>query len=90
MSSKTGLAEVMIDICTRAGPTKTIDPAEIAKAFSAAADHADVPWQNHLQSVRDIAVALAREGRIVIYRKGAPADPETFRGVYRLGVPNIS
>jgi len=49
-----------------------------------------VPWQNHLQSVRDTAVVLAREGRIVIYRKGAPADPETFRGVYRLGAPNIT
>ncbi|HEY5226033.1 MAG TPA: DUF3253 domain-containing protein, partial [Methylovirgula sp.] len=47
-------------------------------------------WQGYLQSVRDTAVALAKEGRIVIYRKGALADPATFRGVYRLGAPNIS
>jgi hypothetical protein len=32
-------------------------------------------------------VALAKQGRIVIYRKGRPADPDEFRGVYRLGLP---
>jgi hypothetical protein len=35
-------------------------------------------------------VALARAGKIVIYRKGTPVDPDDFRGVYRLGAPNIS
>jgi len=32
-------------------------------------------------------VRLADAGRIVIYRKGKPADPHDFRGVYRLGLP---
>ena len=30
---------------------------------------------------------LARAGRLVIYRKGKPADPDDFRGVYRIGLP---
>ena len=34
------------------------------------------------------AVDLARAGRLVIFRKGKPADPEDFRGVYRLGLPS--
>ena len=33
------------------------------------------------------AVSLALAGRLVIYRKGKPADPTDFRGVYRLGLP---
>jgi hypothetical protein len=32
-------------------------------------------------------VALARAGRLVVYRKGKPADPNDFRGVYRIGLP---
>jgi hypothetical protein len=37
--------------------------------------------------IRRAAVALAQSGRLVIYRKGKPADPLDFRGVYRLGLP---
>ena len=37
--------------------------------------------------VRGAAIRLAEAGRIVIYRKGKPADPHDFRGVYRLGLP---
>jgi hypothetical protein len=37
--------------------------------------------------VRRTAVVLAKQGRLVIYRKGRPADPDDFRGVYRLGLP---
>ncbi len=34
-----------------------------------------------------MAVSLALEGKLVIYRKGKPVDPADFRGVYRLGAP---
>jgi hypothetical protein len=30
---------------------------------------------------------LALAGRLVIYRKGKPVDPNDFKGVYRLGLP---
>ena len=90
MSSPPKLADVMIELCAKAGPTQTIDPADIARAFAEVANRPSVPWQGYLQTVRDTAVALAKEGRIVIYRKGAPVDPDTFRGVYRLGAPNIT
>jgi hypothetical protein len=40
--------------------------------------------------VRNAAIGLARAGKITIYRKGKPADPEDFRGVYRLGLPGAS
>ena len=90
MSSSPKLADVMIDLCAKAGPTQTIDPTDVARGFAEVADRPSGHWHGYLQSVRDTAVALAKEGRIVIYRKGAPADPDTFRGVYRLGAPNIS
>jgi hypothetical protein len=33
-----------------------------------------------------VAVRLALDGRITIYRKGKPVDPNDFKGVYRLGL----
>ena len=36
------------------------------------------------------AIGMARKGDLVILRKGEPADPETFRGVYRLGLPDCA
>ena len=40
-----------------------------------------------MPQVRRAAVKLALAGRLVIYRKGKPVDPEDFKGVYRLGLP---
>jgi hypothetical protein len=37
--------------------------------------------------VRNTARGLARQGKIVITRHGKPADPEKFKGVYRLRLP---
>lgn len=78
---------MLIALCAEAGPTRTICPTDVAKAFADARGEDSLGWRAHLQNVRRVAVGLANEGRIVIYRKGKPADPETFRGVYRLGAP---
>jgi hypothetical protein len=44
-------------------------------------------WRKRLGHVRGAAVGLARQGRLVITRHGKPADPESFKGVYRLRLP---
>jgi len=62
--------------------TKTLSPPEIAQAIASGDD-----WHDLLIPIRRAAVALAQAGRLVIYRKGKPADPNDFRGVYRLGLP---
>lgn len=61
---------------------KTLSPPEIALAIGDGAD-----WHHLLVPIRRAAVALARAGRLIIYRKGKPVDPDDFRGVYRLGLP---
>jgi hypothetical protein len=60
----------------------TLSAPEIAHAIAPAGD-----WHGLLMPIRRAAVALARNGRLIIYRKGKPADPNDFRGVYRLGLP---
>ena len=60
--------------------------SKIAHAVAPAiADDGD--WHALLMPIRRTAVSLAQAGRLVIYRKGKIADPNDFRGVYRLGLP---
>ena len=81
------LASTLLALCGEAGPTRTVCPTDVAHAFAQARGEDSLGWRCHLQDVRRTAVKLAGEGRLVIYRKGKPVDPNDFRGVYRLGLP---
>jgi hypothetical protein len=65
------------------GPGKSISPEEAARAAGGAG------WHALLASVRTAAQRLARAGRIVVLRKGKPVDPDGFKGVYRLALPEV-
>lgn len=60
---------------------KSIDPADVAKTLQ------PERWQRMLPQVRAAAVGLARAGRVVILRHNKPADPDTFKGVWRMRLP---
>ena len=60
------------------GEGKSIDPAAVAKALEPEG------WRRMLGQVRSTSVGLARQGKLVITRHGKQADPEAFKGVYRL------
>jgi hypothetical protein len=81
------LAATVLTLSVAAGPHRTICPTDAAKAYAEARQEGPLGWRSHLQEVRRVAVQLANEGRLVIYRKGKPVDPNDFRGVYRLGAP---
>ena len=80
------LPTTILTLCA-ANPQRTICPTDAAKAFADARGEDAMAWRSHLQDVRRAAVKLAGEGRLVIYRKGKPVDPQDFRGVYRIGAP---
>ncbi|WP_036258778.1 DUF3253 domain-containing protein [Methylocapsa aurea] len=87
MDATPKLADVILELCKTVAPPETIDPVDAAKAFAQVSGRGrSAPWEGYLQPVRDNAVRLAREGKIIIYRKGVPADPDTFKGPYRLGL----
>lgn len=95
-ASDLSLENCILDILTRAGGSGTpsgglgtpsgglgtLSAPEIAHAIKPDGD-----WHGLLLPIRRAAVALAQRGRLVIYRKGKPVDPNNFRGVYRLGLP---
>jgi len=75
------LRESVLDALTSSSE-KTLSAQEIARVVVS-----DDSWPNLLTPIRRAAVELALAGRLVIYRKGKPVDPNDFKGVYRLGLP---
>ncbi|MBW8813252.1 MAG: DUF3253 domain-containing protein [Caulobacterales bacterium] len=61
---------------------KSVSPEDVARAIDPDG------WRRGLGRVRATAIGLARAGRLVITRHGKPADPDTFKGVYRLRLPD--
>jgi hypothetical protein len=72
----------VLRLLAEAGHGKTVSPADAARVL-----HPGPDWHLVMSPVRRAAVKLAREGQIVIYRKGKAVDPDDFKGVYRLGLP---
>lgn len=78
------IEETILALVEKLEPGKTISPADAARAI--AGDKPD-EWGRLMGSVRQVAVRLMKQGRIVIRRKGRPVDPDDFRGVYRIAGP---
>jgi hypothetical protein len=78
------IEETILALVEERGPGKTICPSEAARAI--AGDKPD-EWSRLMGPVRQVAVRLMKQGRIVIRRKGKTVDPDDFRGVYRIAGP---
>ena len=72
----------IFELLGKAAPGKSVSPEEVAKAVDPAG------WRRELGKVRAVAVGLARAGRLVILRHNKPADPDTFKGVWRMRLPD--
>ena len=72
----------IFDLLAKAAPGKSIAPEDVARAVE------PERWQRVLGHVRAVARGLARDGRLVILRHNRPADPDDFKGVYRLRLPD--
>ena len=73
--------EVMFELLAALPAGKSVSPEEVARATDPEG------WRRVLPQVRSTAIGLARQERLVITRHGKPADPDSFKGVYRLRLP---
>lgn len=78
------IESAIFDHLNRLAPGKSIEPSDVAKALQ------PERWQRMLPKVRAVAVGLARDGRLVITKKGKPVDPDAFKGVIRLKLPDAA
>ena len=86
------VAAAILAVLAERGPGKSVSPVHAAQAVAAPrARPGDPPdlWRRYLPAVRQQALHLARRGRLVILRKGKPADPHRpIKGVVRLALPD--
>jgi len=86
------LAAAILSLLAECPPGKSVTPEQAARAFAAGRAKPGEPpdlWRRYLQATREQAMHLAREGRLVILRKGKPADPShRIKGVIRLALPS--
>ncbi len=73
--------DAIFHLLAEKGPGKSIDPAEAAKLVDPEG------WRRMLSHVRTVAIGLARLQKLVILRHNKPANPNAFKGVYRLRLP---
>lgn len=76
------LEATIFELLAAAGPGKSVAPEAVARA----ADGDD--WRRLLPQVKATAVGLARAGRLTITRHNKAVDPNAFKGVYRLRLPD--
>ena len=74
----------IFELLGRVQPGKSVSPEDVARAVDPDG------WRRQLSKVRGTAVGLARAGRLVILRHGKPADPDDFRGVWRMRLPDAA
>ncbi|MGL5114695.1 MAG: DUF3253 domain-containing protein, partial [Beijerinckiaceae bacterium] len=65
--------KTILDLVAAREPDKTICPSEAARAI--AGNDPDA-WGKLMQPIRRAAVELAKEGRLIITRKGKIVDPD--------------
>jgi hypothetical protein len=73
--------EMIFKLLEETEPDRSLAPEAVARALDAEG------WRRLLPQVRAAAVGLARQGRLVILRHNKPADPDTFKGVWRMRAP---
>lgn len=72
---------IILEVVGKLAPGKSASSEEVARAADPQG------WRRLTGHVRNTARGLARQGKLVVTRHGKPADPESFKGVYRLRLP---
>ena len=79
---KNPVRDAIVALTAARGAGKTIAPEDAARAVSP---------ENFVRVMKDVraeSIRLHKAGTVSIYRKGQPVEnPDTFKGVYRLGLP---
>ena len=75
------IEETILDLLQNRKDGRSICPTDVAKALDPDG------FQRKLGLVKAAAVGMARRGGLWITRKGKPVNPEKFKGVYRLKLP---
>ncbi|WP_205771911.1 DUF3253 domain-containing protein [Mucilaginibacter terrenus] len=77
------ISQTILTKATERGPNKSTCPSEIARQMFPA------DWRNHMQEVRDAAIELQKEGKVIITQKGEPVDVDHIKGPVRISIVKL-
>ena len=85
------LAQTILQLLTEGEAEASIAPADAARSYAELKRKRNDPpdlWRRYLPAANQQALHLARQGRIVILRRGKPANPaKPIKGLIRLTLP---
>ncbi|MGH6945890.1 MAG: DUF3253 domain-containing protein [Kiloniellales bacterium] len=86
------VASAILEALGALEPGRSLDPQDVARLIATARRRRSDPpelWRRYLPAVRQQAIHLARDGRIVLLRKGVAIDASgPVKGVVRLALPS--
>ncbi|WP_237154230.1 DUF3253 domain-containing protein [Oryzibacter oryziterrae] len=62
-------------------PARGLKPDAVARAIGGKDEKV---WRRLMKPVKDEAVRLAKDGKVVLLRKGKPIDPDRIKGLYSI------
>lgn len=78
--SITSISQTILTMATERGADKTVCPSEIARELF------PKNWRKHMQEVRDAAITLQKDGKVIITQKGLQVDVDSIKGPIRIKI----
>ena len=75
------IRDVLLLMAAEAVGGKAIAPDAVARAI---AGKNEKVWRRLMKPVKDEAIRLAKEEKVILLRKGKPVDPDRVHGLYRI------
>lgn len=75
------IRDVLLLMAGESPDGKPIAPDAVARAI---AGKDEKVWRRLMKPIKDEAARLAKDGKVVLLRKGKPVDPDRVRGLYRI------
>ncbi|WP_114941354.1 DUF3253 domain-containing protein [Mucilaginibacter endophyticus] len=74
------IRQTILQTAGERGPLKSTCPSEIARILF------PEDWRKQMEAVRDAAISLHKEARVVLSQKGKAVDPDHFKGPIRIKI----
>lgn len=75
------IRDVLLLMAAESPSGKPIGPDAVARAI---AGKDEKVWRRMMKPIKEEAVRLAKDGKVILLRKGKPVDPDRVRGLYRI------
>ncbi|WP_370674205.1 DUF3253 domain-containing protein [Pleomorphomonas sp. PLEO] len=75
------IRDVLLQMAAESPAGKSISPDAVARAI---AGKDEKVWRRLMKPIKDEAARLAKDGKVIMIRKGKPVDPDRVRGLYRI------